>query len=184
MRGENLWNRPTPEQAQILSLAAMIQGGKTSKGPDKGTVSKTNSSDSNSSNEASKSKERNGIKPWMLEAPKDGDPKTIIKNDKDYHWCPKCAKGAGQWVRHKPSEHSEDFRSNKRSNDTGDAAESAKKQDKRSFVQTGGNSSKTEDLGGTSREPLRFNQAALLLVAAGNNSDTQTFLLQFIPGNE
>ena len=177
MKGENLWNRPTPEQAQILSLAAMIQGGKTSKGSDKGSVSKHNSSDSNSSNEASKSKDRSGVKPWMLEAPKDGDPKTIIRNDKDYHWCPKCAKGAGQWVRHKPSEHSDDFQQNKRSNDNGDAAELAKKQDKKSFLQIGDDRTKTENLGGTSGEPLRFNRAALLSVAAGNNSDTQAFLL-------
>ena len=26
MKGENLWNKPTPKQAQILFLAAMIQG--------------------------------------------------------------------------------------------------------------------------------------------------------------
>ena len=36
-----------------------------------------------------------GVKSWMLEPSKDGDPKSMMKNEKEYHWCLKYAKGEG-----------------------------------------------------------------------------------------
>ena len=94
MKGENMWNKPTPEQAQILSLAAMIQGG--NKGADSSGKSKTGKSKSGL--DSTSNKKKSGIQPWMLIAPENGATTSMIKNDKEYHWCPKCAKGEGQWV--------------------------------------------------------------------------------------
>lgn len=123
----------------------------------------------------------------MLKAPKNGDPKSITKNDKDYHWCPKCAKGAGQCVRHKPSDHSDDFKPKKKaSNGGGSTDDSSKKKEKKTSAVSGGGASDGGGGGssGNNSHSIRFNRSALLSVAAGNNSDTQEFLSQFVPGKE
>ena len=183
MKGENMWNKPTPKQAQILSLAAMIQGNSnSSKGSGKGKGNKTNSEDTNDSN--SKKKDR-GAKQWMFEAPKDGALKTMIKNAKEFHWCPKCAKGEGQWVRHKPSDHSENFKPKKTSDDNGgDSSGTLNTKGKKSSEVGSGGSSSNGDSSGSNSNSLRFNRAALLSVAAGKDANTQAFLSQFVPGKE
>ena len=137
IKGEKLWNKPTPEQAQILSLAAMIQGGDTkfnnSKKNENGNADAEKSAKTNDSN--GKKKDR-GVKPWVLVAPKTGESKSMTKNDKEYHWCLKCADGAGQWVRHKPSEHQDNSKSKKKStsNSRGND-ESSKKKGEQEFIE-------------------------------------------------
>ena len=117
---ENLWNKPTPEQAQILSPVAMIQGnGNGFKGSSKGKGGKGSKNSSNETNNSRSKKKDRGVKQWMLEAPKDGAPKSITKNKKEYHWCPKCVKDKGQWVRHNPSDHLENFKTKKKSDNNG-----------------------------------------------------------------
>ena len=183
MKGEGSWNKPTPEQAQIISLAAMIQGGsKSSKGSGKNKGGQSNSTAENDSEPSKKKKDR-GVQPWMLIAPKNGEAKTLTKNDKEYHWCPKCAKGAGQWVRHKPSDHTDNFKASSKSNnsDGGDGSKKKKKQKSNSGNSASSSSASSSTDGGNN---LRFNRSALMSVAAGNNADTQAFLSQFIPGNE
>ena len=185
MKGENLWNKPTPEQAQILSLAAMIQGGnRSSNGSGKPKDGKNTSGSEDSADTSAKKKER-GIKPWMLVAPKNGDPNSMMKNDKEYHWCPKCANGAGQWVRHKPADHSDDFKFKKNSSN-GDGSKEEFSEKKGNKNSSGANGGSSGDSGGSSNggNSLRFNRSALLSVAAGNNADTQAFLSQFVPGKE
>ena len=186
IKGENLWHKPTPEQAQILSLAAMIQGGDTkfnnSKKNENGNADAEKSAKTNDSNGKKKDC---GVTSWMLVAPKMGESKSTTKNDKEYHWCPKCADGAGQWVRHKPSEHQDNFKGKKKStsNSGGNDESSKKKGNKNSSKNTGGSDGapNASDNGGGS---LQFNRSALLSVAAANNSDTQAFLSQFVPGNK
>ena len=187
MKGENLWNKPTHEQAQILSLAAMIQGGnKNSNDSSKnknGSKNKSGSSD-NASEPTLKKKDRR-VKPWMLVTPKEGESTSMMKNNKDYHWCPKCAKGAGQWVRHKPKDHSNDFKPKKKATETnGASSESSKKKGKKDS-NTGGNGSTGDgNASGSNGNSLCFNQAALLSVAAGNEANIQVFLSQFVLGKE
>ena len=125
------------------------------------------------------------MKPWMLEAPKNGDPNSITKDDKEYHWCPKCAKGEGQWVCHKPKDHSDNFKPKKKSESNNkESSGSSKSKGKKSSNTSSGGSLNGRDSSGTSGTSLRFNRAALLSVAASNNADTQTFLSQFVPGKE
>ena len=185
MKGENLWNKPTPEQAQILSLAAVIQGGsKSSNGPGKSKGGK-NKSGSEDAEDLSSKKKEHGVKPWMLVAPKNNKPKLMMKNEKEYHWCPNCANGDGQLVHHKPANHSNNFKSKKKSSNNGSSKdESSKKKGKKNSSASGGGSSGDAAGSGNGGNSLHFNQAALLLVAAENNSDTRAFLSQFVPGNE
>ena len=180
MKGENLWNKPTPEQAQIISLAAMLQGNGKSNGK-KG--SKAQSGTNEEASEKKKSKER-GVKPWMLEAPKAGAPKSKMANDKEYHWCPKCAKGEGQWVRHKPEDHTDNFKPKKQSNSGNDGSESSSNKDKKKPKSDSDSSSTNATGSGNGGDTLRFNRAALLSATAGANADTQAFLSQFVPGND
>ena len=136
------------------------------------------SGSSNDASDPTSKKKDCGVKPWMLVAPNKGDSKSIMKNDKDYHWYPKCAKGAGQWVRHKPNDHSDDFKSKKKATATdGASSESSKKKGKK-------DSNTDNNAPGSDGESLRFNQTALLSVAAGNDANTQAFLSQFVPRKE
>ena len=159
MKGENLWNKPTPGQAQILFLAAMIQGGnKNSNGSSKNkNGSKNKSGSSDDASEPTSKKKDHGVKPWMLVAPKEGKLTSMMKNNKDYHWCPKCAKGAGQWVHHKPKDHSDDFKPKKKTTETnGTSSESLKKKEKKDST-TGGNASTGNgNASGSNRNSLCF----------------------------
>ena len=85
MKDKNLWNKTTPEQAQILFLAVMIQGGnKSSNGSGKSKGGENKSGSEDVADLSSKKKER-GVKPWMLVAPKNGETKSMMKNEKEYH---------------------------------------------------------------------------------------------------
>ena len=183
---ENLWNKPTPEQAQILSLVAMIQGnGNGFKGSSKGKGGKGSKNSSNETNNSRSKKKDRGVKQWMLEAPKDGAPKSITKNKKEYHWCPKCVKDKGQWVRHNPSDHLENFKTKKKSDNNGRGSSgTSKAKGKKSSNASRGGPPGGGGSSGSSSNSLCFNWAALLSVAAGNNVDTQAFLSQFVPGKE
>ena len=165
----------------------MIQGGtKGTNGSGKSKNGK-NKSGSDDVEDSSLKKKAHGVEPWMLEAPKNGDPKSITKNDKDYHWCPKCAKGAGQWVCHKPGDHSDDFKPKKNaSNGGGSSDDSSKKKEKKQSAASSGNAPGSGTNGSSSNSgcSLQFNRSALLSVAAGNNADTQAFLSEFLPGKE
>ena len=78
----------------------------------------------------------------MLEAPKNGDPKSTTKNNKEYHWCPKCAKGVGQWVYNKPSDYLDNFKPKKKILTNGGLTDSSsKKKEKKTYVTLGGGSS-------------------------------------------
>ena len=102
-----------------------------------------------------------------------------------YHWCPKCAKGEGQWVRHKPSNHSENFKPKKTSNNNGDdSLGTSNSKGKKSSEAGSGGSSSNGDSSGSNSNSLRFNRAALLSEAAGKDANTQAFLSQFVPGKE
>ena len=185
MKGENLWNNPTPEQAQILSLVAMIQGNSNgSKGSGKGKNGKGNKTNSNITNNSNSKKKDCGAKQWMFEDQKDGTPKSMIKNEREYHWCPKCTKGKGQCVPHKPRGHWENFKPKKKSDDNGGgSSETSNAKGKKSSNTDSGGSSGNGDSSGSNGNSFCFNRAALLL-AAGNNADIQAFLSQFMPGKE
>ena len=185
MKGENLWNKPTPEQAQILSLAAMLQGGNKSLNSSGKKSGKKKSEKSDETSESTKKKDR-GIKSWMLVAPKNGKPKTMTKNDKEYHWCHKYSNGAGQWICHRPADHSDDFKSKKKSSNSGGSSDDSlkKKKGKKNSSASDGGSAANSAGSGNGGDSLQFNRSTLMSIAAGNNSDTQAFLSQFIPGND
>ena len=66
MKGENLWNKPTPEQAQILSLAAMVQGGTKGTNGSGKSKNEKNKSGSDDVEDLSSKKKARGVKPWIL----------------------------------------------------------------------------------------------------------------------
>ena len=163
----------------------MIQNGsKSSNGSGKSKNGKIKSGSEDATDSSSK-KKKSGIQPWMLIAPKDGEPKVMMKNEKAYNWCPKCANGAGQWVRHEPADHSDGFKSKKKSSENSRSKDdSSKKQSKKNSSASGDSSAGNPNSSGKGGNLLRFNRASLLSMAAGNNSDTQAFLSQFVPGND
>ena len=143
MKGENLWNKPTPEQAQILSLAAMIQRGGTKSNNSKKKKNGNADADKSANTDDLNGKKKDcGVKPWMLVAPKTGESKSMTKNDKEYHWCPKCTDGAGQWVCHRPADHSDNLKLKKKSSNSGGLSDdsSKKKKGKKNFLASGGGS--------------------------------------------
>jgi hypothetical protein len=80
LRLNNRWMAGGDTDSRIIALEAKIQD--YAKGPK--TYSKGKS-----------------LKPnWMVTPPKPGQPLTIVKNEKQYHWCPKH----NSWVRHSPAE--------------------------------------------------------------------------------
>ena len=59
------------------------------------------------------------IPAWKKAAPKDGEKKTLERNNRTYNWCTKCRNGKGMWALHRTDQHSSDFvRKSSNSNDS------------------------------------------------------------------
>lgn len=97
----NTWNERTPEEEKIIALEAYIKkanktGNYKSNGKEKGKPidkKKPHKPDK-------KTKNFKEPEPWMMVAPKEGEPKEKTVNNLKWHWCPNHAK----WTRHKPEE--------------------------------------------------------------------------------
>jgi hypothetical protein len=124
MRTDKEWNVMSPEDAMIVSLVSVIEGGNSkSKEKKKGTnKNKNDNKDSDSSStkdtkpaitseEAFKKKDAK-IPDWKKIPPKEGEKKTKEKDSKTYYWCSKCRNGKGMWALHKESDHKFSFKSN------------------------------------------------------------------------
>ena len=74
----------------------------------------TNDQSSNNNNDNAQLKSNNGqsrsnkIPEWKKQAPKEGEPTTIVVDGCTYHWCTKCLNGQGMWAMHKT--HDPDFK--------------------------------------------------------------------------
>jgi hypothetical protein len=96
------WNAPTEADEKIIALQAEVTKLKSKavsgKGNNKYFKPKHKPTTSNGHNGKS-----SGKKPppeWMITKPKDGEPRTKMMGEKEYHWCENHA----AWTRHKPSE--------------------------------------------------------------------------------
>ena len=96
MEADNEWNKMSPEDAMVMALVTMMDEPKQS--------TKANKSEDLTPEERLKRYESR-IPEWKKEAPKEGEPDSIKKNDKTYHWCKKCRNGKGMWALHKTEEH-------------------------------------------------------------------------------
>ena len=182
MAAEGTWKKLLSEQAQIIFLVAMIGKGHSNNGNggNKKRETKNDNGKSDSSSELTKKNKR--IKPWMLEKPGAGEPKSKTVNDRQWHWCHKCNDGNGRWVRHQAKNHDD---SKKWSNSKKDGemktedsdAPKKKKQEKSAKKSNNGSSSKSKG----SEGELKFNRSALLLMVAGIDLNTRAFLSQFVP---
>ena len=90
------WNERTPEEEKIIALEAYIKKLGKPKPPSK-DPKKT---PKDPRKKTPKDKGGREPEPWMLVAPKDGEPKEKSVENKTWHWCPKHAK----WTRHKPED--------------------------------------------------------------------------------
>ena len=82
MSSKGTWNKLSSEQAQIISLVAMIGKGHLTNGNSGGKKKETKSENEKpDSSMKDHSKNNKRIKPWMLEKPGAGEPKTKTVND-------------------------------------------------------------------------------------------------------
>jgi hypothetical protein len=100
MEADNEWNKMSPEDAMVMALVTMMDD----KSSTKSTKLSNQDRDQLSPEERQKRYE-DRIPEWKKVAPIDGEPKTITKKDKKYHWCTKCRNGKGMWALHTTEEH-------------------------------------------------------------------------------
>jgi hypothetical protein len=93
------WNAPTEEEEKIIALEAQLKKLAAQKKPNKTDDKKGNKGKQGNKSKQQKGKQGNFDKPaWMLEKPKDGEPKKKEVKGKTYWWCTKH----NFWARHPP----------------------------------------------------------------------------------
>lgn len=103
MKSDNEWNVMSPEDAMVMALVTMMD-------KDSKKKVKNNNNDKETLSDAEKQKRRDAkIPEWKKKAPKEGDPTSVTKDDKTYHWCLKCREGKGLWALHEQKDHKSDF---------------------------------------------------------------------------
>ena len=118
MKADNEWNVMAPEDAMLMALVNSIRDNKKNKNKrknkdkskkDNNTSSTTNEIETKSDEQGEKKKKKpRKIPDWKKIAPKTGEPKSKVVDEKTYYWCTKCNNGEGMWVLHK--EHDESYR--------------------------------------------------------------------------
>jgi hypothetical protein len=106
MKADDIWNKPTDDQKTIVALQAFIN-----QTASEGQNAFLNTSEASASLSKTDKSNFKAKREWMFK--REGEETTMTKDDKLYHWCSKhknpLTGGKGQWVRHKESEHREDF---------------------------------------------------------------------------
>jgi hypothetical protein len=104
MEADNEWNKMSPEDAMVMAFVTMMDSNTETKNSTKsGDGSKKQENDLTPEERLKRYESR--IPDWKKIPPKDGEPDTIEKNGKTYHYCRKCRDGKGMWALHKTSEH-------------------------------------------------------------------------------
>ena len=115
MISDKEWNVLSPEETMIMTLATFIEnnpGGKTKKKKDnKKNDSKKDEKKDTKKDDQSNEKESK-VALWKRTAPKPGEPTTMERNGRTYHFCRKCNKGNGMWVMHEEKDHKDNFKPN------------------------------------------------------------------------
>ena len=94
------WKTPTESEKKIVALTAQLQKLQKEK---KSWAKKENKNKNDKKEKGKKGDDKTNKVKWWLQEPKSGEPKTMTKNKKEYHWCPNHEEN-GKWVRHKPSD--------------------------------------------------------------------------------
>ena len=112
MKMDDEWNAISPEDSMIMALVSMIEQ-KSSNTKNKNIKKKDSEkkvSQKDKENEEPKkqltdeerAKRKDSRYPeWKKTAPKDGESKEKIVNERTYYWCQKCRGGKGLWTFHK-----------------------------------------------------------------------------------
>ena len=111
------WNVMSPEETMVMSLVSFIEnsgGGKSKKKKkNKDSDNKAEKDSKPDSKNDSESKEKSKIALWKKTPPKDGESRTMQRNNRTYHFCKKCHGGKGMWVLHEEKDHKDGFKFNK-----------------------------------------------------------------------
>ena len=99
MEADGEWNKMSPEDAMVMALVTMMDTPKQTPKSNEPTTSKDLTPEERLKRYESR------IPEWKKVPPKDGEPTTLEKNDKTYHWCTKCRLEKGMWALHNTEEH-------------------------------------------------------------------------------
>ena len=109
MKSDKEWNVVSPEEAMVMSLVSFIEKkeGKSTSSSKKGkkTDTDTTSTKPEEGKRLTDEEYDARLPAWKKEKPKEGDPATVERNDRKYHWCTKCRRGKGMWSMHQTTEH-------------------------------------------------------------------------------
>ena len=104
MEADNEWNKMSAEDAMVMAFVTMMDSSTEAKNSTKSSDGFKKQENDLTPEERLKRYESR-IPDWKKIPPKDGEPDTMEKNGKTYHYCRKCRDGKGLWALHKTSEH-------------------------------------------------------------------------------
>jgi hypothetical protein len=102
MEADGEWNKMSPEDAMVMAFVTMMEDPNHKQSKPQGAKKQD---DEDLSPEERQKRYEARIPDWKKIAPKEGEPTTIVKNGKTYHWCTKCRNGKGMWALHTTEEH-------------------------------------------------------------------------------
>ena len=100
MEADSEWNKMSAEDAIVMALVTMMDDPKQSK-----SGQSHSKPDEHLTPEERLKRYEARIPEWKKQAPAEGEPDSIKKNEKTYNWCKKCRNGKGMWALHKTEEH-------------------------------------------------------------------------------